>query len=198
MKDLARNTYAVTICENGSYCCGNGTFADTCCSLKQGVFLVNGSTTPENPISFQSPLTPSIFSSVTVLTPSTSITVAAPTASSSSIPSESPSNVPSTSRSPAPTSKNKAALATGAIVGGAVGGFAGVAVLILAVWIWKLRSRRVLQSLATSRPDSRSEPQNEAIVPKLSELDGDNGSREIGGADLMFELDPSRTWHEMH
>ena len=198
MKDLTYNTYPITICENGSYCCGNGTIADTCCSLKQGVFLVDGSTTQKNPISFQNPLAPSIFSSVIVLTPSTSITAAAPTASSSPIPSATLAIIPSISSSPAPTSTKQTALATGVIVGGAVGGFAGVAVLILGVWIWKLRSRRMLQSLAPSKPDSRSEPRNGAIVPKSSELHGDNGSREIGGADLMFEVDPSRVWHEMH
>lgn len=50
VQDLTHNTYAVTICENGSYCCGNGTVADVCCRLKQGFFVANGSAVQQNPI----------------------------------------------------------------------------------------------------------------------------------------------------
>ena len=40
--DLSMITAIVTPCIDGSYCCGNGTLAETCCSEKQGVFVIDG------------------------------------------------------------------------------------------------------------------------------------------------------------
>ena len=71
LSGLTHNTYAITISEYGSYCCGHGTFVDACCSTtKQELFVVNGSTRQKNPISFQNSLT-STISLITVLTHST-------------------------------------------------------------------------------------------------------------------------------
>lgn len=39
VKNVSLTTYRITICENNSYCCGNGIVADICCELKQGFFL---------------------------------------------------------------------------------------------------------------------------------------------------------------
>lgn len=40
--DLASDTTTVTPCENGSYCCGNGTIGDACCREGKGLFVSNG------------------------------------------------------------------------------------------------------------------------------------------------------------
>lgn len=36
----------ITSCNDGSYCCGNGTIAKQCCNQKKGVFMLNGDAIP--------------------------------------------------------------------------------------------------------------------------------------------------------
>lgn len=47
--DRAANDMTVTDCENGSYCCGNGTIADTCCQEGKGLFVLDGKAVSEPP-----------------------------------------------------------------------------------------------------------------------------------------------------
>lgn len=171
--DMAASPIAVTPCKNGSYCGGNGTLADSCCTMDLGLFVVNGSATQRNP----------------------ALSVASPTASSSKL--------PSSPTSPASSSAKKPARETGAIVGGAIG---GVAVLVLGALIWKRLDRPKLQGhedeisqlRATSSPSLISGPQYGENVHGPSEVSGEDGSREMDGADLILELGPSKTLHEMH
>lgn len=48
--NLAGRDSTVTICGDGTYCCGNGTIAKSCCDKQQGVYLLsNGEVSPNNP-----------------------------------------------------------------------------------------------------------------------------------------------------
>lgn len=195
--NVTKHTYHITICDNGSYCCGIGTYADDCCKLKQGFFLINGSATQHSSISLQHSLTLSIFSSITSRTLSTSISISASTKSSSEIPSSSTSSV---SLSP-----QKTVLQIGLIAGAAVGGAGGVVALILCALIWKRHRRmesshrnEMLQQPAISGSSTPSGRQNRGSDLQLSQpYDGYNGSGEMDGTGLTLELDPSTTWHEV-
>ena len=103
--DMAASPIPVTICKDGSYCCGNGTLADACCRMDLGLFVVNGSATPRN----------------------SALSVVFRTASSSQISSSPTSPTASLAKKPARETK------TGAIVGGTVGGVA-VLVLGALIW----------------------------------------------------------------
>lgn len=192
--DLASNGVAITICKNGSYCCGDGTFGDKCCTQNQGVFLSNGSITQQN--SVQNPLTSSISTSIVSLTLLTSMTTTAPTAFHSNFPSETLSSIPTA---------NKAALATRTIVGGAVGGVACVALLLLGIWMWKRRDFQIpqnrrntmLQWQDISNSDLQPRPRQDANVQSTAELCGEHDIREIDGTNVIFELDASKTLHEL-
>lgn len=138
VKNVTRPTYGIAMCENGSYCCGDSAFADTCCTLKQGFFGGNESTAQQDPISFPNSLTSLTLSSSTGV--STSIT------SFSELPSQTLSNSPSNSTSFAPSSSQKATHQIEVIVGGTVGGVGGVAALTLCALIWKRRHRRIQQN----------------------------------------------------
>lgn len=50
VKDLSNSGVPVTLCDDGSYCCGDGTMAKTCCESRQGVFLRNGSSIPHQAV----------------------------------------------------------------------------------------------------------------------------------------------------
>lgn len=166
--DMAASPVAVTLCRNGSYCCGNGTLADACCTMDQGLFVVNGSATQRNP----------------------AFTVASPTATFS----ESSSSLTPPASYPA----QKSARETGTIVGGTIG---GVALLALCVSIWKFLDRRkpqgheneVVQTHAVSCPSTLSGPQDEENLHEPFEVHEDTEIREIDGAEVIFQLDPSRT-----
>lgn len=194
--NLTGTTYRITTCGNGSYCCGNGTYADDCCKLKHGFFLVNGSATQANPISLQDPLTSSIFSSIASFTLLTSLSISAPTKSSSEIPSSSTSSF-------IMFSPPKAAPQLGVMVGAAVGGAGGVVVLILCALLWKRHRRtksnhrnEMLQPRAISSSSKPFARHRESEL-RLSEPHGHNRSGEMDGAGLTLELDPSTTWHQM-
>lgn len=194
--NVTSKTYHITICDNGSYCCGIGTYADNCCKLKQGLFLVNGSATQDNPISLQDPLTSSMFSSITSLTLSTSISISASMKSSSEISSSSTSSL---SFSP-----QKAAPEIGVIAGAAIGGAGGVVALILCALVWKGYRRmksnhrnEMLQLPAISSSSTPSGRRNRGSELQFSQPYGHNGSGEMDGAGLTLELDPSTTWHEV-
>lgn len=191
LRNVTSGTYGITMCENGSYCCGNSAFADTCCALNHGVFMGNESIARQDPISFQSSLTSGILS--------TSIGALTPITSSLETPSQTLSNFPSSPTSFALSSPQKAALHTGAILGGTFGTIGGVAALTLCTLIWKRRRRRIRQA---HQNEMMQQPVISGLtapfdVPNLFELYGDNTHGEMDGADMILELDPSRTWHEV-
>ena len=204
MVNLTRTNYEITICDNNSYCCGNNTYADNCCKLKQRFFLINGSATQANPISLQDPLTSSIsFSPITFLTFSiTSISISASTKPSSEI--------SSTFKSSVSVSSQQAASQIGLIAGAAVGGAGGVVALILCALIWNrhcwMKSSHRNEMLQQPQPAamaSSSTPPSSARRNRGSELQlsqppyGHNGSGELDGTGLTLKLDPSTTWHEV-
>lgn len=176
---MTRQAYGITICENGSYCCGDSAFADACCTLKQELFAGNES------------------NSLTSLTLSSSIGASTSITSFSVLPSQTLVNSPSNSASFARSSSQKATLQMEGIAGGTVGGVGGVAALTLCALIWKRRQRRILQHNHQNEMLQRPVISDGENILQSSELYGDNGCREMDGTDLILELDPSRTWHEV-
>lgn len=124
----------VTPCDDGSYCCGNGTLAEKCCNDKKGVFVIDGITTDVNPLSTSktSSSTGSTLSSSSNSASSTSTSIVSPALASS------PTSTVSASSSAKSTSPNH----TGPIVGGVIGGIAVVALLILAALLLQRRRMR--------------------------------------------------------
>lgn len=192
---------AVTTCKDGSYCCGNGTLADACCSTNLGLFIINGSAVPRN----------SAFSMIVSRTTASS----SPTSSQISSTSTTPTSSSFLAKQQPPPAR---AAETGAIVGGTIG---GVAVLVLGALIWKILDRRKLppgsndkngnetpQSSSLSSRAAFSNPCTVSPTPRNGEnIDGSsgvqegNGGIEIGevdGADATPELDPARTRYEMY
>lgn len=109
----------ITQCDNGSYCCGSNDISKSCCSIDNGVWLVNGTTTRVNP------------------NPSAS------RSSSSSAPTSSTTGSAASSASPARSqAATKEKTTTGAIAGGVVGGVLGLAAIAGAgLWLFFRRRR---------------------------------------------------------
>ena len=140
---MADNDVTVTQCSDGSYCCNEN--ANSCCAAGQGMFLVNGTTQSANPFvasSTTAPISaiPAIstlhFSLATTSTSPTSTALNPTTTPSQSVP---PTNVAATSPTSAPASPSPVPAVsspshTGAIVGGIMGGLAGLAIIVAATW----------------------------------------------------------------
>lgn len=145
----------VTPCNDGSYCCGHGNTAETCCANGNGVFLVNGEAKNVNPTASSSASkTAKATKAAGTKTAGTSrgpaaITVTAPASSTSAaVESDSPK-------------KNHA----GAIAGGVVGGIVLLALLAGLGW-FLLRRRRTHAS--------RSETVNGAYYSELPQKQAGN------------------------
>lgn len=107
--NLADSDYAVTPCDDGSYCCGSGPLAESCCKGNQGHFLKGGRAVSRNSSSFVSGIASS--SSVKATPSSSSRAALTPTPSAS------------------PSSAAKASHQTGLILGAALGGAAVLALI---------------------------------------------------------------------
>ena len=121
VKDLSNSGVPVTLCDDGSYCCGDGAMAETCCTSRQGVFLRNGSSIPHYavpssaisaapiPLSTVSVSYVESFSDVVTTTLISSEIPSSLTVSSSSStpPSAASDNILSTSSAPSSSSANK-------------------------------------------------------------------------------------------
>lgn len=129
VKDLSNSGVPVTVCKDGSYCCGDGTMAETCCAFKEGVFIVNGSVIPHDavPSSAISWPIPSISATLVESYTVSVTTTLSPEISSSSTTSLKPSTM---SVSPGSSLAIKSFGKTGATIGG------GVVVLILIFGKW--------------------------------------------------------------
>ena len=128
----AATTAPITVCDDGSYCCGDNGYAPkanpngpVCCSAGKGVWIVDGKTTFMNPNN--STLNPSSLSSISTSSQSTSLLADPTSAMTTTNPQQ---------NNPSNASK------TGAISGGVVGGIAGLAVVVLAVWYFMMKRNR--------------------------------------------------------
>lgn len=183
--DLATTTYPVTPCANGSFCCGNSTIATECCIRQRGYFVVNGSATLFNPVSFKASSARS------------SSTSFASSASSSAISSStiSSSTVSPTSVSPALTSAKYSAGETAKIVGGTAGGMIVLVMLCGGALMWKRYRRRKIQ-------DHDHKTMQLVVTSDVSEANVHGGLAErdyseMNGANAIQQLEPSRTWYEL-
>lgn len=181
--NMADADVTVTPCDDGSYCCGNGTLAENCCNDKKGVFVIDGITTDVNPSSTsKSASSTSSASTSSSASPSTSASPTSPSNFSPALAS-SPTNTVSTSNSTKSSSSNH----TGAIVGGVIGGIAVVGLLIFAALFLQ---RRRLQRTPLGFSWRGEKPQIFHEAPPnvtRTELDGRQ----------MTELDGGRVHHEM-
>ena len=155
----ADSTVTITPCDDGSYCCGNGTIAQACCSNGNGYFIdANGEATEDNPFTASSmssvssemseaasssvPLRSSVVASITVtatlektntISPSTSRPAVQTLLGSSTSKASQPSIVASVTVTAIPKQAN-----TGAIAGGVVGGIVGLALVgVGAFLLWR-------------------------------------------------------------
>ncbi|KAL9601998.1 MAG: hypothetical protein Q9219_002106 [cf. Caloplaca sp. 3 TL-2023] len=173
----------VTPCQDGSYCCGVGSFADTCCSKGAGVFIAkNGQTTNINPSATVSQSS-AAASSASSATRKTTATTATPltTPSRAAAAADTASQVGSApSAAVTKTVTKESSNNTGAIAGGVVAGVLGAAIIIAAV-IWAVRRRR-------NRPMDEKHGWTSQKPPALyGEMEGSNARQEL----------PAPVGHEM-
>ncbi|KAL8668400.1 MAG: hypothetical protein Q9168_006971 [Polycauliona sp. 1 TL-2023] len=117
----------VTPCTDGSYCCGVGSQANSCCVKGNGAFLAkNGQTTDANPSSTASSSTATSSSTI----PSPAAAAATGTSQTATGPSA------AVTKTTEKTTNN-----TGAIAGGVVGGLVAAALIVVAA-IWFFRRRK--------------------------------------------------------
>ncbi|KAL8998788.1 MAG: hypothetical protein Q9169_002238 [Polycauliona sp. 2 TL-2023] len=152
----------VTDCGDGSYCCGSGTKASSCCANGNGVFLANnGQTTNVNPSS----------------TSSTASTTSSPT----SAPQTTTSNIPpGTVTKTTEKTKNN----TGAIAGGVVGGLVAAALIVAAaIWFFKRWRSQEMGEKGPAIPYATSSKPG-----YFSEMEGANAPRMELPAPLGHEM----------
>ena len=116
--DMSSQHVKMTVCENGSFCCGIEGDASTCCDKGEGKFIVNGKA---------------------VTGTSTSISSSTATSTTVSSTSKGPSSNPNNN---GPSSGSDSSSNAGTIAGGVVGGIGAVAILGFAVWFILRRRRR--------------------------------------------------------
>lgn len=146
--DLSNSGVPVKLCDDGSYCCGDGDTADTCCAAKEGSFIRNGTAISHYPVPSSAKSVPISTVSVTVVE-SYSVTATATATVTTTLGSEIPSSStiapssgsPITSAAPATSSQPSSAnrsfdIQYGAIMGGTIGSGAMV-VLVLVFGNWR-------------------------------------------------------------
>ena len=207
--DMYDMDVTVTSCQDGSYCCGNGTSAQLCCDMNEGVFMLNGDAIPYNQFkpafstSTLAYLQPSASPANTLTPPS--LTTSPPGASSlsnnlaSSIPSPSAITPSSLSTSPPPTSSSPGSSPQSAssapslspssrIIVTSVFGSCVVLLLIgTLVFILRKLCPKQPQKLQISWP---------RVLNLPPEMIGDDGTNELDG-NREFELDSQRNYPEM-
>ena len=155
--------FTITPCGDGSYCCGNGTDAQSCCDGKKGVFLLNGETTSKN-----SSGTSSVASGSSTSTSEISISTTLSHASQ-----------------PPTSSKNN----TGAIVGGVIGSIAILALIIGMILILTRTYRHAGSKAKKARSSiaARAVPHEVAGTDARKELDA-RQMQELEGGRNFHEL----------
>lgn len=174
----------ITPCKDGSYCCGNGTFAQPCCDQKEGVFMVNGDAIPytQFEIAFSTSAEAYVQSSVSptltsLTTPPSSITTRPLTTSP-----------PVTSSSPGPSAESASLAPSSRVIAAIVCGTCALLLLVGAL-AFTLREFRPVQPL-------KSQISKPRILKLPPEVHGDDGSNELDGF-REFELDRPGNYPEM-
>ena len=135
---LFDTTSTVTRCNDGSFCCGIPVNANSCCSNGKGVWVKDGRETRSNPSLSASP---SISSSAPI--ESSNATLVSGSASSSTSFSQIRVTVTSIPQRTLTSNSARARSDTPSIVGGTVGGVAGVLLGSAIVWrLWRKRHQR--------------------------------------------------------
>lgn len=148
-RDLNNTGLPVTLCDDGSYCCGDDETAAACCAFKLGVFIQNGTAIPHYAVpasaisipistvivttaeSYSISVTTTLFSeaSSSPSSPATTLSISAPSPLSAAQNGNGLSTNPTGS-----SSATKSRGPTGTIMGGAIGGVAVVLVLVFGNW----------------------------------------------------------------
>jgi len=192
---LFDTTSTVTPCNDGSFCCGIPKNANSCCSSGQGVWVKDGKETRSNPsLSALS----SISSSATI--GSSNATLVSGSKSSSTSLQQSRVTVTSTPQSTLASNPVRAKSDTPSIVGGTVGGVAGVLLGCAIAWrLWRKRQQRRTKRTGqqavegdydkTSRHTSDNMPTAELWDPShANELDGGRTLPRESAARSLYEL----------
>lgn len=183
----------VTQCPNGSYCCGAGAAARTCCNNGAGVWVAkNGQTTNVKPTSTVASRSTAAVSSSTgagAATTAAGTSVTSKTRSINTTPTTNPGadavsqTVSGPSAAVTKTITEKSSNNTGAIAGGVVAGVLGGTIIIGAI-IWALRRRRNRQMDEKRIWDATAMRKPPALY---GEMDGSNPRHEM----------PAPVGHEM-
>lgn len=205
--DQATTDSTVTHCDNGSYCCGNGTIGDACCREGRGFFVLNGEAVSNTASS--SSITTNLSASSrnelshTISAFASSVVPQASSSTTKNLSASSPNDLSHTTgafassvapqassklTSPATSSSASAAHPSdkaGLIVGGVIG---GVAVLSLSsgmiAWIWMNHNRQNSQSHGTPQTVGTGQADPEEYV-----VSQDNEIHELNAHGSLGELD---------
>ncbi|KAL8816339.1 MAG: hypothetical protein Q9191_008350 [Dirinaria sp. TL-2023a] len=180
----------VTPCGDGSYCCGEGPIAGSCCENGEGVWIENGEETLQNPSLSNATLQPS--------SPTIETSTATSSRSSQVAVTEflTRSSVPTSSA--VPTSTARTGSHTKSIVGGTVAGLVALLILgsILGLCWRKHRTSKPKLVADGTGPSEMSELAGGDSLPK-AQLHGISHVSELWGQQFPphKEID-SRTIHE--
>lgn len=180
--DMHTMDVTITSCNDGSYCCGNGTIANQCCDKKKGVFMLNGDAIPYNQYSAAYSISTGadVQSSASLSnTFPSSIILSTFSTSPPGISSFPESSAQSASSAPGPSPNSR-------VIAASVFG-ACAALLLIGALVFFLRKFRPEQprKLQISLP--------RALPPEML---GDDGSNELDG-NREFELDRPGNYPEM-
>lgn len=174
----------ITPCKDGSYCCGNGTFAQLCCDQKEGVYMVNGDAIPYTKFkkAFSTSTEADLQSSASptgtsLITPPTSITT-------QSLKTSPPSNS-SFPGPPGPSAQSASLTPSSGVIAASVCGICAL-LIIAGALVFILRKFRPVQPL-------KSQIRMLNLPPEML---GDDGCRELDGF-REFELDRPGNYPEM-
>lgn len=193
--DMHTMDVTITPCKDGSYCCGNGTFAQPCCDQKEGVFMVNGDAIPytQYPQYLQSSVSPTLtaFSTSAEAYVQSSVSPNLPsliTPPSSKTTRSLKTSPPVTSSSPGPSAESASLAPSSRVIAAIVSGTCALLLLVGAL-VFTLRKFRPVRT----RKSQISKPRMLNLPP---EVYGDDGSKELDGF-REFELDRPGNYPEM-
>jgi hypothetical protein len=152
---------SITSCGDGSWCDGVGQASTDCCIAGDGLFVVNGTETTQNPNA--------------TTTHSSSTMLSTTPVRSTSTPTASPSSSPSATAIP---SHSKSGLSSGAKIGLGVGLGVGVGAIlaIIGVYLLARHSRRSRDAHSNSRPEAAGPW---AVQQPEVKVEADSGYREM-------------------
>ncbi|KAK1540769.1 hypothetical protein CPAR01_06758 [Colletotrichum paranaense] len=158
----------ITKCSDGSYCCGEGQNASICCMAGRGVYIVDGKIITSSAASSSSTiaLTTSLATVGITSAISSAITSAITSASHSADASSTSLLTPSNPAESATSNTNSTWDNRNGIIGGAVGGGVGLAIVgIVAAFFWYKKKKR---NTETAKFEASPEKQNAKNWPASS------------------------------